>query len=52
MLYMVTIEERIPQEHFLRKLESVLDLSFIYEESYNSTNMAVRLRTRMVSSPA
>lgn len=31
-LHMVTMEDLMPQEHFLRKLESVLDLSFVYEE--------------------
>ena len=32
-LHMVTIEDLVPQEHFLRKLERVLDLSFVYEET-------------------
>ena len=32
-LHMVTIEDLVPQEHFLRKLEAVLDLSFVYEET-------------------
>lgn len=32
-LHMVTIEDLIPQEHFLRKLERALDLSFMYEET-------------------
>lgn len=32
-LHMVTIEDLIPQEHFLRKLERALDLSFVYEET-------------------
>ena len=31
-LHMVTIEDLMPQEHFLRKLEAALDLSFVYEE--------------------
>lgn len=31
--HMVTIEDLVPQEHFLRKLEAVLDLSFVYEET-------------------
>lgn len=31
--YMVTIEDLVPTEHFLRKLESALDLSFVYEET-------------------
>ena len=32
-LHMVTIEDLVPQDHFLRKLESVLDLSFVQEET-------------------
>ena len=32
-LHMVTIEDLFPKGHFLRKLEAVLDLSFVYEES-------------------
>ena len=32
-LRMVTIEDLVPQEHFLRKLEAALDLSFIYRET-------------------
>ena len=32
-LHMVTIEDLVPQEHFLRKLETVLDLSFVYRET-------------------
>ena len=32
-LHMVTIEDLVPQEHLLRKLETVLDLSFVYEET-------------------
>ena len=32
-LHMVTIEDLMPQDHFLRKLETVLDLSFVYEET-------------------
>ena len=31
--HMVTIEDLVPQNHFLRKVESVLDLSFVYEET-------------------
>ena len=30
---MVTIEELVPREHILRRLEAVLDLSFVYEET-------------------
>lgn len=32
-LHMVTIEDLMPQDHFLRKLEAVLNLSFVYEET-------------------
>ncbi len=32
-LHMVTIEDLVPEKHFLRKLERVLDLSFVYEET-------------------
>ena len=32
-LHMVTIEDLMPQEHFLRKLEAALDMSFVYEET-------------------
>jgi hypothetical protein len=32
-LHMVTIEDLVPQDHFLRKPESVLDLSYVYEET-------------------
>ncbi len=31
--HMVTIEDIVPQEHLLRKLEAALDLSFVYEET-------------------
>lgn len=31
--HMVTIEDLVPQEHFLRKLEAALKLSFVYEET-------------------
>ena len=30
---MVTIEDLVPQKHFVRKLETGLDLSFVYEET-------------------
>ena len=30
---MVTIEDLVPANHFLRKLEDELDLTFVYEES-------------------
>ena len=32
-LHMVTIEDLVPEGHFLRKLEKALDLSFVYEET-------------------
>lgn len=32
-MHMVTIEDLVPQGHFLRKLESVLDLTFVREET-------------------
>ena len=31
--HMVTIEDLVPAGHFLRKLEAVVDLSFVYEET-------------------
>ena len=31
--HMVTIEDLVPENHFLRKLEKALDLSFVYEET-------------------
>lgn len=31
--HMVTIEDLVPQDHFLRKLEAALDLSFVYKET-------------------
>ena len=30
-LHMITLEDLVPQDHFLRKLDGVLDLSFVYE---------------------
>ena len=32
-LHMVTIEDLVPKGHFLRKLDAVLDLGFVYEET-------------------
>lgn len=32
-LHIVTIEDLVPKEHFLRKLEAALDLAFVYEET-------------------
>ena len=31
--HMVTIEDLVPENHFLRKLETALDLSFVHEET-------------------
>lgn len=31
-MHVVTIEDLVPQTHFLRKLEAALDLTFVYEE--------------------
>lgn len=31
--HLITIENLVPAEHFLRKLEAVLDLSFAHEET-------------------
>lgn len=31
--HMVTIEDFVPADHFLRKLEAALDLSFVYEQT-------------------
>ena len=31
--HMVTIEDLVPEDHFLRKLDAALDLSFVYEET-------------------
>ena len=30
--HMVTIEDLVPKEHLLRKVDAALDLSFVYEE--------------------
>lgn len=32
-LHMITIEDLVPADHFLRKLAAALDLSFVYEET-------------------
>ena len=37
-LHMVTIEDLVPQGHFLRKLEATLDLSFVREETAHLHN--------------
>lgn len=37
-LHMVTIEDLVPEGHFLRKLEAALDLSFVHEETSHLYN--------------
>lgn len=37
-LHMVTIEDLVPEGHFLRKLEATLDLSFVREETAHLYN--------------
>ncbi len=32
---MITIEDLVPEEHFVRKLEGALDLGFVYEETWH-----------------
>lgn len=32
-LHILTLEDLVPQDHFLRKLDTALDLSFVYEET-------------------
>lgn len=36
--HMITLEDLVPKDHFLRKLDATLDLSFIYEETANLYN--------------
>jgi len=36
LFYCTSLEERIPQDHLLRKISSVIDFSFIYVRSYYS----------------
>ena len=43
-MHVVTIEDLMPQQHLLRKLEAALDLSFVYEET-------ARLYSRKVGRP-
>ena len=49
--HMVTIGDLMPQQHFLRKLEAALDLSFVYEETapLYSKSAVVRPSTRWSS---
>ena len=37
-LHIVTIEDLVPEGHFLRKLEATLDLSFVREETAHLYN--------------
>ena len=37
-IHMITIEELVPAEHLLRKLEAVLDFSFVYKETEDLYN--------------
>ena len=37
-LHVLTIEDLVPQDHFVRKLEAALDLSFVREETYHLYN--------------
>ena len=50
-MHMVTIEDLMPREHFLRKLEAALDLSFVYEKTapLYSKNTGARPSTRWSS---
>ncbi len=32
-LHMVTLEDLVPENHFLRRLDAALDMSFVYEET-------------------
>ena len=32
-LHMITIEDLVPEDHFLRKLDAALDMAFVYEET-------------------
>ena len=36
--HMITIEDLVPKDHFLRKLDAALDLTFVYEETYSLYN--------------
>lgn len=36
--HMITIEDLVPKEHLLRKVEAMLDLSFVYEETAHLYN--------------
>lgn len=36
--HMITIEDLVPKDHLLRKVEAMLDLSFVYEETAHLYN--------------
>ena len=36
--HMVTIEDLVPEEHLLRKVDAALDLSFVYKETAHLYN--------------
>ena len=36
--HMITIEDLVPKNHLLRKVEAMLDLSFVYEETAHLYN--------------
>lgn len=36
--HMITIEDLVPKDHFLRKLDAALDLTFVHEETYSLYN--------------
>ena len=36
--HMVTIEDLVPGDRFLRKLERALDLSFVYEQVWSTAH--------------
>ena len=44
LLHMVTIEDLVPQEHFLRKLETALDLSFAYVPETHAKDTSKKIR--------
>ena len=46
--HMVTIEDLVPRDHFLRKLERSLDLSFVYD-SLQSSCAARKIKTLSTS---
>jgi hypothetical protein len=47
-MHCITLEDLVPEEHFLRKLESAVDFNFIYDEVRNCT---VRITADLVLTP-